>query len=77
MYQIAERKDVKELRLRYSTTDGLKMQFVKGTRENYHCPHKSDDRIVLHRILLAESVPMEVTRYGYTVSRYIPKRKNL
>lgn len=66
LYQIAGRKDVKELRLRYSTTDGLKMQFVKGTREKLPLSYKAMTELFTQDSW--RSVPMEITRYGCTVS---------
>lgn len=66
MYQIAGRKDVKELRLRYSTTDGLKMQFVKGTREKLPLSYKAMTELFTQDSW--QSVPMEIARYGCTIS---------
>ena len=66
MYQIAERKDIKELRLRYSTTDGLRMQFVKGTREKLPLSYKAMTELFPQDSL--QDIPLEIVRYGCTLS---------
>lgn len=66
MYQIAERKEVKELQLRYTTTGGLKIQFLKGAREKLPLSYKTMTELFVRDSW--QNVPLEIVRCGCTIS---------
>lgn len=66
IYQIADREDVKELCLKYTSAKELKVEFVKGKRKKPPIPYRQPEQSFIEESW--EKIPLEIMEYGCSLS---------